>query len=114
MGSILSRNEPSDKPGTIHMLSEVLQGLSTDADAATVLRDLRRFEILETGGVDRLDQALDSAFARRTGMVSSVPHPVKGDLHVIANPLRIDGERPAQAACAPLGADNMALLGKRT
>ena len=24
---------------------------------------------------------------------------------VIANPLRIDGQRPAQAACAPLGAD---------
>jgi predicted nucleic acid-binding protein len=34
------------------MLCEVLQGLSTDAEAATVLRELRRFEIFETGGVD--------------------------------------------------------------
>jgi hypothetical protein len=32
---------------------------------------------------------------------------------VIANPLRIDGERPAQAACSALGADN-ALLDKAT
>ena len=39
-------------------------------------------------------------------MVSAVPHPVKGSLRVIANPIRIDGERPAQAACSPLGADN--------
>jgi predicted nucleic acid-binding protein len=34
------------------MVCEVLQGLSTDAEAATVLRDLRRFEIFETSGVD--------------------------------------------------------------
>ncbi len=45
-------------------------------------------------------------------MVSAVPHPVKGELRVLANPLRIDGERLAQAACAPLGADNEELLGK--
>ena len=31
---------------------EVLQGLSTDRDAARVLRHLRRFEIFETGGTE--------------------------------------------------------------
>jgi crotonobetainyl-CoA:carnitine CoA-transferase CaiB-like acyl-CoA transferase len=62
--------------------------------------------------VYRLDQALDSDFARAAGMVSSVPHPVKGSLRVLANPIRVDGERLAQAACAPLGADNESLLGK--
>ena len=67
--------------------------------------------LLPAAPVHRLDQALDSDFARATGMVSAVPHPAKGSLRVIANPLRIDGERPAQAACAPLGADN-ALLDK--
>jgi crotonobetainyl-CoA:carnitine CoA-transferase CaiB-like acyl-CoA transferase len=70
--------------------------------------------LLPAAPVHRLDQALDSGFARGTGMVSAVPHPVKGSLRVIANPLRIDGERPAQAACSPLGADNDTLLGKRT
>ena len=48
-----------------------------------------------------------------TGIGVSV-EPVKGGLRVIANPIRIDGERPAQAACSPLGADNHSLLGKRT
>lgn len=62
--------------------------------------------------VHRLDQALDSDFARAAGMVSAVPHPVKGSLRVLANPIRVDGERLAQAACAPLGADNESLLGK--
>lgn len=68
--------------------------------------------LLPAAPVHRLDQALDSSFARETGMVSSVPHPVKGELRILANPLRIDGERLAQAACSPLGADNEALLGK--
>jgi crotonobetainyl-CoA:carnitine CoA-transferase CaiB-like acyl-CoA transferase len=62
--------------------------------------------LLPAAPVYRLDQALDSDFTRATGMVSSVPHPAKGRLRVIANPLRIDGERLAQAACSPLGADN--------
>lgn len=72
---------------------------------------LARFNgVLPAAPVYRLDQALDSAFTREAGMVSSVPHPLKGELRVIANPLRIDGRRPAQAACAPLGADNDTLL----
>lgn len=70
--------------------------------------------LLPAAPVYRLDQALDSSFARATGMVSVVPHSVKGELRVLANPLRIDGERPAQAACATLGADNEAILGKTT
>lgn len=68
--------------------------------------------LLPAAPVYRLDQALDSDFARGTGMVSSVPHPVKGNLRILANPLRIDGERLAQSACSPLGADNEVLLGK--
>ena len=59
----------------------------------------------------RYRRRLKSSNARATGMVSSVPHPVKGDLRVLANPLRIDGARLAQSACAPLGADNDAVLG---
>ncbi len=34
------------------MVCEILQGLSTDDEAARVLRDLRRFEIFATGGLD--------------------------------------------------------------
>ncbi|MBS0537358.1 MAG: CoA transferase [Proteobacteria bacterium] len=70
--------------------------------------------VLPAAPVYRLDRALDSDFARAAGMVSSVPHPAKGELRVISNPLRIDGERLAQAACSPLGADNESLLGKKS
>jgi hypothetical protein len=34
------------------MLCEVLQGLSMEEDAARVLRELRRFEVFESGGVE--------------------------------------------------------------
>ena len=68
--------------------------------------------LLPAAPVYRLDRALDSDFARASGMVSSVPHPKKGALRVLANPIRIDGERLAQSACAPLGADNETLLEK--
>jgi crotonobetainyl-CoA:carnitine CoA-transferase CaiB-like acyl-CoA transferase len=68
--------------------------------------------LLPAAPVYRLDEALDSSFAREAGMVSSVPHPTKGTLRVLANPIRVDGERLAQAACSPLGADNENLLGK--
>lgn len=34
------------------MVCEILQGLSTDEEAARVLRDLRRFVMFETGGVE--------------------------------------------------------------
>lgn len=34
------------------MVCEILQGLATDDDAARVLRQLRRFEIFETGGIE--------------------------------------------------------------
>jgi hypothetical protein len=37
MGSILSRNEPSDKPGTIHECLRVL--LSIEPDPAPALRE---------------------------------------------------------------------------
>jgi crotonobetainyl-CoA:carnitine CoA-transferase CaiB-like acyl-CoA transferase len=69
--------------------------------------------LLPAAPVNKLDAALDSIFAGETGMVSSVPHSVKGELRVLANPLRIDGERPSQVACSALGADNKSLLGSR-
>jgi crotonobetainyl-CoA:carnitine CoA-transferase CaiB-like acyl-CoA transferase len=53
--------------------------------------------------------ALDAPFTRRTGMVQSVTHPARSELLVLANPLKIDGVRLPQRACASLGADNALL-----
>jgi crotonobetainyl-CoA:carnitine CoA-transferase CaiB-like acyl-CoA transferase len=57
-----------------------------------------------------IEQALENPFVERVGMIQSVPHPAAPDMRLLANPLRINGERLPLAVCAPLGADNEALL----
>jgi crotonobetainyl-CoA:carnitine CoA-transferase CaiB-like acyl-CoA transferase len=67
--------------------------------------------LLPVAPVYDLPEALGSDFVRANGMVRSIPHPAKPEMmKVLANPLRINGVRPEQSACAPLGADNAALL----
>jgi crotonobetainyl-CoA:carnitine CoA-transferase CaiB-like acyl-CoA transferase len=56
-------------------------------------------------------QAFANPFLEATGMVRTMPHPARPDFRMLANPLKIDGERPEQKVCAPLGADNAAILG---
>jgi predicted nucleic acid-binding protein len=49
----LDRETPRRRLGLLDlMVCEILQGLATDDDAACVLRQLRRFEIFEIGGVE--------------------------------------------------------------
>ena len=49
----LEREAPRQRLGLLDlMVCEILQGLSTDEEAARVLRHLRRFEIAEIGGVE--------------------------------------------------------------
>jgi crotonobetainyl-CoA:carnitine CoA-transferase CaiB-like acyl-CoA transferase len=59
-----------------------------------------------------VDEAFQNPFMAETGMVTSIAHPARADLRVLATPLKIDGQRPAKAACPPLGADNEHYLGK--
>lgn len=66
--------------------------------------------LLPVAPVNGLEAALDSDFVRANGMVCSIPHPARAGMKVLANPLKINGVRPAQTACSSLGADNAALL----
>ncbi len=59
--------------------------------------------------VNDVAQALSNPFVQQVNMIAAVPHPARPDFRMLANPLRIDGRRPAQAACHPLGADTEAL-----
>ncbi len=68
-------------------------------------------EQLPIAPVHDLPQALDSPFVARTGMIVTVRHPDRPSLKVLANPIRLDGERLGQAVCSALGADNESLLG---
>ncbi len=60
--------------------------------------------------VNSLGQALDDPRVTASGMVDSVDHPVEGPMRVLANPIRIDGERLPNRAAPALGADTDALL----
>lgn len=61
--------------------------------------------------INDLAQAFTNPFVKTAGMVNAVPHPANPDFKMLSNPLRIDGVRPEQTVCSPLGADNEALLG---
>ena len=69
--------------------------------------------ILPVAPVYSLEQALESPFLRTTGLISNVPHPARPDLRVLANPIKINGQRLSQHVCSPFGADNDAVLGAR-
>jgi hypothetical protein len=56
-------------------------------------------------------QALNNSFIDAVSMVQNVPHPANPDFRMLANPLKIDGQRLQQKVCSPLGADNETLLG---
>jgi len=93
--------------------AELTVALDPTFKTRTTAEWLAKFNgVLPAAPVYRLDQALDSDFARAAGMTSAVQHPVKGSLRVIANPIRVDGERLQQSACSPLGADNDKYLDK--
>jgi crotonobetainyl-CoA:carnitine CoA-transferase CaiB-like acyl-CoA transferase len=67
--------------------------------------------VVPVGPVHDVKQALESRFVAEIGMVSHVPHPLLPSMRLLASPLKIDGVRPEQKVCPPLGADNETVLG---
>jgi crotonobetainyl-CoA:carnitine CoA-transferase CaiB-like acyl-CoA transferase len=55
-------------------------------------------------------QTFANPFVDSIGMVQAVPHPAKPDFKMLGNPLKIDGRRPPQSVCSPLGGDNDTLI----
>ena len=62
--------------------------------------------VLPIAPVLDLAQALDSPFLQATDMIQVVSHPAKPGLRILANPIKIDGQRLDQAPCSPFGGDN--------
>jgi crotonobetainyl-CoA:carnitine CoA-transferase CaiB-like acyl-CoA transferase len=66
--------------------------------------------VLPAAPVYDLPQALDNPYAHDVGMVRALPHPLRPDFRVLANPIKLDGQRlPARPAPA-LGEHTDALL----
>jgi len=66
--------------------------------------------VLPIAPVLELDHALENPFLRTTGMIAHVPHPQRPDMRVLANPIKINGQRLSQRVCSAPGADNEAIL----
>jgi crotonobetainyl-CoA:carnitine CoA-transferase CaiB-like acyl-CoA transferase len=60
--------------------------------------------------VQNIPQALDSAFTAQTKMLTDVTTSANETVRVLANPIKIDGERPAASAAPKLGADSDTIL----
>jgi crotonobetainyl-CoA:carnitine CoA-transferase CaiB-like acyl-CoA transferase len=66
--------------------------------------------ILPIAPVLELGEALESPFLRTNKMIASVPHPHRPDMRVLANPIKINGQRLSQRVCSAPGADNEEIL----
>ena len=62
--------------------------------------------VIPIGPVYDVHQALDNPFVAEVGMVETVPHPADPELQLLANPLKIDGQRLSLKVCSALGEDN--------
>ncbi len=94
---------------TPELRRENVEALSAILDAAfgaaTTAQWMQRLGgKLPAAPVLHLAQALDNPYAQARGLVQEVPHP-SGTLRTVASPIKLDGARPAAAACSPLGAD---------
>jgi crotonobetainyl-CoA:carnitine CoA-transferase CaiB-like acyl-CoA transferase len=67
--------------------------------------------VVPVGPVYDVKRALENPFVEQIGMVRNVPHPLLPAMRLLANPLKVDGVRPDQKVCPPLGADNESVLG---
>ncbi|WP_373488560.1 CaiB/BaiF CoA transferase family protein [Blastomonas sp.] len=84
-------------------------------DAVFVTRPTSHWVALLSGKmpvapVNDLASAMDNPFLQQTGMMQQVAHPDRDPLHVLASPIRVDGERLPSAAGPLLGADSDAVL----
>ncbi|NYT26039.1 CoA transferase [Alcaligenaceae bacterium] len=66
--------------------------------------------VLPVAPVRNLAEALRDDFVAECGMLSVMSHPKQAELHMLSNPLKFNGRRPAIRSCSPLGADTEAVL----
>jgi crotonobetainyl-CoA:carnitine CoA-transferase CaiB-like acyl-CoA transferase len=68
--------------------------------------------VLPVAPVLDLAQALDNPFLKTTEMIHTISHPQKPAMRVLANPIKINGQRLEQAPCSSYGADTESYVGK--
>jgi crotonobetainyl-CoA:carnitine CoA-transferase CaiB-like acyl-CoA transferase len=91
------------------------EALTERLDAVFQTRPMAHWQALLAGHVPvapvyGLDQALDNPWLHTIGMRDSVDHPDRPGMQVLANPIRVDGQRLPNRPAPLLGADTDAIL----
>jgi len=89
-------------------LNEQLDAVFSKASSAHWLSRLQGR--LPIAPVLTVDQALRNPLLVETDMIRNVPHPTRPDFRMLANPLKINGQRLSQRLCSAVGADNAEIL----
>jgi crotonobetainyl-CoA:carnitine CoA-transferase CaiB-like acyl-CoA transferase len=92
------------------VLTEIVDGELSRQSNAYWLGKLNG--VLPVAPVLDLAQALDSPFLQTTDMIHVISHPAKPGMRVLANPIKINGQRLDQAPCSAFGADNATYVGE--
>lgn len=108
----------SDPRFATQALRQTNRGVLTKIIDAELKRESTAFwleklnAVLPVAPVLDLAQALDNPFLQASGMIRTISHPTKPNMRVLANPIKINGERLAQAPCAAYGANTAADVGE--
>ncbi len=90
---------------------QLTQRLDAHFERRSTAEWLERLQgLLPAAPVNDLPQALDNPFAHEIGMVRGLPHPARADFRVLANPIKLDGERLPSRPAPQLGEHTAALL----
>jgi crotonobetainyl-CoA:carnitine CoA-transferase CaiB-like acyl-CoA transferase len=85
--------------------------LDAEFERETTQHWLSRLQgLLPAAPVHNLAQALDNPFATAIGMVRTLPHPARSDFRVLANPIKLDGERLPSRPAPALGEHTVEVL----
>lgn len=100
----------SDRLANREALTQVLDAAFSQQPVAHWMAMLEGF--VPVSPVYGLDQAMDNPWLETIGMRDTVDHPDRAGLHVLASPIKLDGQRLPNRAGPLLGADSAAILGE--
>lgn len=90
---------------------QLTAALDARLSTATTAHWLSRLQgLLPAAPVYDLPQALDNPYIREIGMLRDLPHPLRPDYRVLANPIKLDGERVPSRIAPGLGEHTEPLL----
>ncbi len=99
---------PADRLANRDILTGLLDGIFSTQPVAHWVDLLAGH--MPVSPVFGLDQALDNPYLETTGMIDTVSHPDRAEMRVLANPIRMNGERLPNRAAPLLGADTETVL----